>query len=120
MVLLGFIALHANRRQDKLLEFFEWHLHSADDHYVRFKWDVGSIAFWDNRYAHHESPISSHLAVQTSQTALTTLEKETIILTHLSNRAVVHRVIPGTYEAPRRGIRTTVFGEKRKFKLPRR
>jgi len=24
----------------------------------------------------------------------------------------VHRVIPGSYKAPRRGIRTTVFGEK--------
>ncbi|KAK4462170.1 hypothetical protein QBC42DRAFT_346534 [Cladorrhinum samala] len=26
--------------------------------------------------------------------------------------ATVHRVIPGSYKAPRRGIRTTVFGEK--------
>ena len=24
----------------------------------------------------------------------------------------MHRVIPGSYKAPRRGIRTTVFGEK--------
>lgn len=28
------------------------------------------------------------------------------------NRCSAHRVIPGTYDAPRRGIRTTVFGEK--------
>ena len=27
----------------------------------------------------------------------------------------IHRVIPGTYEGPRKGIRTTVFGEKRKM-----
>jgi hypothetical protein len=31
------------------------------------------------------------------------------------NRCTNHRVIPGTYEAPRKGIRTTVFGEKREF-----
>lgn len=30
------------------------------------------------------------------------------------NRCTNHRAIPGSYEAPRRGIRTTVFGEKRK------
>ncbi|KIV94956.1 hypothetical protein PV10_02670 [Exophiala mesophila] len=78
---LGFVTGFAElkkKESDKLLEFFELHLHSADDHYVRFKWEVGSVAFWDNR-------------------------------------ATVHRVIPGTYEAPRRGIRTTVFGEKPYF-----
>ena len=30
-------------------------------------------------------------------------------------RCTLHRVIPGTYETVRRGIRTTVFGEKRKL-----
>ncbi len=34
---------------DKLLEFLEYHIHSADDHYVRWKWAVGSVAMWDNR-----------------------------------------------------------------------
>ncbi|KAH8802257.1 alpha-ketoglutarate-dependent sulfonate dioxygenase [Hyaloscypha sp. PMI_1271] len=63
---------------DKLLEFFRFHIHSADDHYVRWKWAVGSVAMWDNR-------------------------------------CTVHRVIPGNYDAPRRGIRTTVFGEKPYF-----
>ena len=30
------------------------------------------------------------------------------------NRCTIHRVIPGTYKAnSRRGVRTTVFGEKR-------
>jgi alpha-ketoglutarate-dependent taurine dioxygenase len=33
---------------DKLLEFFRFHIHYADDHYVRWKWDVGSVAMWDN------------------------------------------------------------------------
>lgn len=65
---------------DKLLDFFAYHLHSADDHYVRWKWTVGAVAIWDNR-------------------------------------CVLHRVIPGTYNKPRRGIRTTVFGEKRKSSL---
>ena len=42
---------------------------------VRWKWEVGSVAMWDNR-------------------------------------CTIHRVIPGTYKGARRGIRTTVFGEK--------
>jgi sulfonate dioxygenase len=33
---------------DKLLEFFNFHIHSADDHYVRWKWAKGSVAMWDN------------------------------------------------------------------------
>lgn len=37
------------RSIDKLLDFFAYHLHSADDHYVRWKWEVGSVAMWDNR-----------------------------------------------------------------------
>ncbi|KAH9996639.1 alpha-ketoglutarate-dependent sulfonate dioxygenase [Xylariaceae sp. FL0662B] len=74
----GFVTGFAELKKyesDKLLDFFQYHIHSADDHCVRWKWDVGSVAMWDNR-------------------------------------CVLHRVIPGTYEAPRRGIRTTVFGEK--------
>lgn len=31
-------------------------------------------------------------------------------------RCVAHRVIPGSYETPRRGVRTTVYGEKRMFR----
>ncbi|KAH7148340.1 alpha-ketoglutarate-dependent sulfonate dioxygenase [Dactylonectria macrodidyma] len=74
----GFVTGFAELKKvesDKLLDFFAYHIHSADDHYVRWKWTVGAVAMWDNR-------------------------------------CVLHRVIPGTYEAPRRGIRTTVFGEK--------
>ncbi|KAK4200212.1 putative alpha-ketoglutarate-dependent sulfonate dioxygenase [Triangularia verruculosa] len=78
---LGFVTGFAELRKyegDKILDFLNYHIHAADDHYVRFKWEVGSVALWDSR-------------------------------------AVVHRVIPGSYEAPRRGIRTTVFGEKPYF-----
>jgi len=63
---------------DKLKEFFDYHIHSADDHLVRWKWEVGSVAMWDNR-------------------------------------CTIHRVIPGTYKGSRRGVRTTVFGEKPYF-----
>ncbi|KAI0469908.1 alpha-ketoglutarate-dependent sulfonate dioxygenase [Xylariaceae sp. FL0804] len=75
---LGFVTGFAElkkREPDYLLRFFEHHLHSADDHYVRWKWEVGSVAMWDNR-------------------------------------CTAHRVIPGTYTGVRRGVRTTVFGEK--------
>jgi sulfonate dioxygenase len=72
------IAELKKAESDKLLDFFNFHIHSADDHYVRWKWAVGSVAMWDNR-------------------------------------ATLHRVIPGTYKGPRRGVRTTIFGEKRKF-----
>ncbi|KAL6232114.1 hypothetical protein BDW75DRAFT_233052 [Aspergillus navahoensis] len=71
----GFAELK-NAESDKVLDFLAYHIHSADDHYVRWKWAVGSVAMWDNR-------------------------------------CTLHRVIPGTYEGKRRGIRTTVFGEKR-------
>ncbi|KAH6677596.1 alpha-ketoglutarate-dependent sulfonate dioxygenase [Halenospora varia] len=75
----GFVTGFAELKKpesDKLLDFSILYIHSADDHYVRWKWQVGDVAFWDNR-------------------------------------ATIHRVIPGKYEAgTRRGIRTTVFGEK--------
>ncbi len=48
----GFVTGFAELKKyesDKLLDFFSFHIHSADDHSVRFKWDVGSVAMWDNR-----------------------------------------------------------------------
>lgn len=75
----GFVTGFAELKKyesDKLLDLFHFHIHAADDHYVRWKWQVGSVAMWDNR-------------------------------------CTLHRVIPGTYTAPRHGVRTTVFGEKR-------
>ncbi|KAK7445970.1 alpha-ketoglutarate-dependent sulfonate dioxygenase [Colletotrichum acutatum] len=77
----GFVTAFAELKKvesDKLLDFFSYHIHSADDHAVRWKWEVGSVAMWDNR-------------------------------------CTIHRVIPGTYDGPRKGIRTTVFGEKPYF-----
>ena len=47
----GFVAAFAELKKDesdKLLDFFKLHIHSADDHYVRWKWAVGSVAIWDN------------------------------------------------------------------------
>lgn len=48
----GFVTGFAELKKvesDKLLDFFAYHIHSADDHYVRWKWEVGSVAMWDNR-----------------------------------------------------------------------
>ncbi|RHZ57204.1 hypothetical protein CDV55_104910 [Aspergillus turcosus] len=73
----GFAELY-KLEADKILDFLSLHIHSADDHYVRWKWTVGSVAMWDNR-------------------------------------CTLHRVIPGTYQGKRRGIRTTVVGEKPYF-----
>ncbi|KAF1851259.1 Clavaminate synthase-like protein [Cucurbitaria berberidis CBS 394.84] len=71
----GFAELK-KKESDHLVHFFDYHIHSADDHQVRWKWAVGSVAMWDNR-------------------------------------CTVHRVILGTYQpGSRRGVRTTVFGEK--------
>ncbi|KAJ0413299.1 alpha-ketoglutarate-dependent sulfonate dioxygenase [Aspergillus carlsbadensis] len=77
----GFVTGFAELKKvesDRTLDFLAYHIHSADDHAVRWKWEVGSVAMWDNR-------------------------------------CTLHRVIPGTYEGKRRGIRTTVFGEKPYF-----
>ncbi|ROV87823.1 hypothetical protein VSDG_09599 [Cytospora chrysosperma] len=44
----GFAELN-KAESDRLLDFFAYHIHSADDHYVRWKWSVGDVAMWDNR-----------------------------------------------------------------------
>jgi alpha-ketoglutarate-dependent taurine dioxygenase len=47
----GFVTGFAELKKeesDNLLQFFRYHIHSADDHYVRWKWAVGSVAMWDN------------------------------------------------------------------------
>ncbi|OAG37859.1 hypothetical protein AYO21_07965 [Fonsecaea monophora] len=99
----GFAELN-KKESDKLLEFFEYHLHSADDHYVRWKWAVGSVAMWDNRYANHNQVSPLHGLIDP------TTDLQSPFATN--GRCTAHRVIPGTYDSPRRGIRTTVFGEK--------
>ncbi|KAH7075716.1 putative alpha-ketoglutarate-dependent sulfonate dioxygenase [Paraphoma chrysanthemicola] len=37
------------------LAFLKEHLHSADDLTVRWKWEPGSVAFWDNRVVAHRA-----------------------------------------------------------------
>ncbi|KAF2797113.1 putative alpha-ketoglutarate-dependent sulfonate dioxygenase [Melanomma pulvis-pyrius CBS 109.77] len=37
------------------LNFLREHLHSADDLTVRWKWEPGSVAFWDNRVVAHRA-----------------------------------------------------------------
>lgn len=43
----GFAELK-KAESDALLQFLNLLIHSSDDHYVRWKWQVGSIALWDN------------------------------------------------------------------------
>lgn len=45
-----YFHFYTNYILDKVLDFLTYHIHSADDHYVRWKWSVGSVAMWDNRY----------------------------------------------------------------------
>ncbi|RAQ68436.1 alpha-ketoglutarate-dependent sulfonate dioxygenase [Aspergillus flavus] len=95
----GFVTGFAELKKlesDKLLDFLSHHIHAADDHYVRWKWAVGSVAMWDNS---HFKPIFPPV----SDACAT------------GYRCTVHRVIPGRYKENRRGIRTTVFGEKPYF-----
>lgn len=37
------------------LNFLREHLHSADDLTVRWHWEAGSVAFWDNRVVIHRA-----------------------------------------------------------------
>jgi sulfonate dioxygenase len=37
------------------LNFLREHLHSADDLTVRWHWEAGSVAFWDNRVVDHRA-----------------------------------------------------------------
>lgn len=91
----GFAELK-KAESDSLLQFFKLHLHSADDHYVRWKWAVGSVAMWDN--------VRSYVSGSS----------RSLLLLITLKRTAVHRVIPGKYAAnTRTGVRTTVFGEKR-------
>ncbi|KAJ5512767.1 Taurine catabolism dioxygenase TauD/TfdA [Penicillium fimorum] len=52
----GFVTGFAELKKvesDKVLDFLAYHIHSADDHYVRWKWAVGGVAMWDNRCTIH-------------------------------------------------------------------
>lgn len=37
------------------LNFLREHLHAADDLTARWKWEPGSVAFWDNRVVAHKA-----------------------------------------------------------------
>ncbi|KAL4965254.1 TauD/TfdA dioxygenase family protein [Aspergillus stella-maris] len=50
---------------DKLLELLFTHIHTAQDHMVRFRWEKNSVAFWDNRATTHRAthdyaPLNRH------------------------------------------------------------
>jgi sulfonate dioxygenase len=118
----GFAELK-KAESDALLQFLKLHIHSADDHYVRWKWEVGSVALWDN--------VSQSVLISTCPFPLIFFHEERSMIEGLMarnrpeiqgagfpltciQRVTVHRVIPGNYRADSRsGIRTTVFGEKR-------
>ncbi|KAF2028107.1 hypothetical protein EK21DRAFT_90930 [Setomelanomma holmii] len=39
----------SRKETDKLLELLEYNINSSDEHTVRFRWEAGSVAIWDNR-----------------------------------------------------------------------
>lgn len=47
----GFAELK-KAESDAVLQFLNLHIHSADEHLVRWKWTPGSIALWDNVRPH--------------------------------------------------------------------
>ena len=65
----GFEEL-TEKESEKLLELLEYHINSSDEHTVRFRWEAGSVAIWDNRCTAHKSiPGSSSATFQSVQTA---------------------------------------------------
>ncbi|KAH7090419.1 alpha-ketoglutarate-dependent sulfonate dioxygenase [Paraphoma chrysanthemicola] len=50
----GFAELK-KKESDNLLQFIEYHINSAVDHQVRWKWEKGSVAMWDNRATAHRA-----------------------------------------------------------------
>ncbi|KAH7061652.1 hypothetical protein BKA63DRAFT_573365 [Paraphoma chrysanthemicola] len=44
----GFNEL-SKKESDKLLELLEYQINSSDEHTIRFRWEAGSVAIWDNR-----------------------------------------------------------------------
>ncbi|KAF4638066.1 hypothetical protein G7Y89_g12 [Cudoniella acicularis] len=90
----GFAELN-RAESDALLNFLKYHIHSADDHYVRMKWQPGSVAIWDNRYDQMTNRV---------------------LLPLTTYSAVLHRIIPTKYRGPpRTGVRTVTKGSKPTF-----
>ncbi|KAF2831771.1 TauD-domain-containing protein [Ophiobolus disseminans] len=44
----GFVQL-SRRESDNLLQLLEHNINASDEHTVRFHWEAGSVALWDNR-----------------------------------------------------------------------
>lgn len=44
----------ASKESDKLLELLEHNINTSDEHTVRFRWEAGSVAIWDNRCTAHK------------------------------------------------------------------
>ncbi|KAK3177244.1 hypothetical protein OEA41_008573 [Lepraria neglecta] len=40
---------------EHVLSFLREHTHTADDLTVRWRWEAGSVAFWDNRVVAHRA-----------------------------------------------------------------
>ncbi|KAF2115941.1 hypothetical protein BDV96DRAFT_61405 [Lophiotrema nucula] len=59
------------KESDNFLQFLDYHVHSAADHTVRFKWASGSVAVWDNRcVAHRHVPSGAQEAIAINTTVL--------------------------------------------------
>ncbi|KAH7117896.1 hypothetical protein B0J11DRAFT_583277 [Dendryphion nanum] len=56
----GFADLK-KKESDKLLEFVDYHIHSAAEHTIRFKWTAGTVAIWDNRTIAYKNLSGSNL-----------------------------------------------------------
>ncbi|KAL6703156.1 hypothetical protein ACN47E_010149 [Coniothyrium glycines] len=49
----------SKKESNKVLELLKDHLQSADEHTVRFHWEAGSVAIWDNRCTAHKHLLNS-------------------------------------------------------------
>ena len=49
------IAELKDQESNHILNFLREHLHAADDLSVRWQWQPGSVAFWDNRIIAHRA-----------------------------------------------------------------
>ncbi|KAF1842754.1 alpha-ketoglutarate-dependent sulfonate dioxygenase [Cucurbitaria berberidis CBS 394.84] len=59
------------KESDKLLELLEYQINSSDEQTVRFRWEAGSVAIWDNRCTAHKSiPGSTTNSIKIIETAV--------------------------------------------------
>lgn len=81
------------RESDKLLELLDYYIKDADEHTVRFKWEAGSVAIWDNRCVAYKSiqglNSESFKSVETAAVG----EKRTFPSFFVKCRAVANRLV---------------------------